>query len=345
MKNNCMICFETLSEKSFSCSKNCNGKVCETCLCMLISHSVNHSVVPSCPTVKCNGEYFISNFPKSFDETREKYSNICFDILSGIGQKTLVDKEISQKIIENLRKEKINFLDNFPISVKNVAQIALKKKLNKINNNNLKKVQGVLTTTTSKCFALFCDGKLLADGSCILCKKKFCLECEKLIENSTHKCNEEDISSVQAVKSFVKCPQCLIPVIRSWGCDNMTCPVCKINFSYTTGKRVVDGNHQNITIKLKKTFYDDISEKYKNKEALEILMKIQNKKPNTPRIDTFLKKYKANPDKAIKLAPYKYEEIKQAEIKMETYFKILEYITNSSENLSNEELLALLELL
>jgi hypothetical protein len=35
-------------------------------------------------------------------------------------------------------------------------------------------------------------------------------------------------------------------VIRSWGCNYITCSVCKTNFDYTTGNKTIDGNHQHI---------------------------------------------------------------------------------------------------
>ena len=42
---------------------------------------------------------------------------------------------------------------------------------------------------------------------------------------------------------LVRCPECRSPVVKSSGCNAITCAVCRINFDFLTGRRCVAGNH------------------------------------------------------------------------------------------------------
>lgn len=330
----CGICFEKVKKgEGVGCSEACDGYVCFECLGLLLNFSNQQGITPNCPVSKCKGKFFQRDFPLNTDPRElEKYSKICFDKLSGNFGKILLEAEITRCIVEKLRQDKLKYLENFPPSVMLVAKIALKKKLNSVDKNNLKKAEAICKRINVKCLEMFCNGKLMSDGSCAVCKKTFCLKCDAQVNGGKdgHYCNQDDIDSKLAVEKLVKCPDCKIPVIKSWGCDNMTCPVCKINFSYTTGERVKHGNHQDTTIVIKETFYEMVADKYPEKD-LELLKEIEAKKPVLPKVHLFLKKYANDPEKALKYSAREYQAVCIASKKMEHYLKVLGYIVKAYE--------------
>jgi hypothetical protein len=86
----------------------------------------------------------------------------------------------------------------------------------------------------------------------LTCGEQFCKKCEiKIKENEKHVCKDEDLESIKTVDSLVKCPKCKLPVVKSYGCHNMTCSICKTNFDYITGTITRAGNHSNDNLVLK----------------------------------------------------------------------------------------------
>jgi hypothetical protein len=117
-----------------------------------------------------------------------------------------------------------------------------------------------------KCSDVYCFGVLDKDNSCIVCDVKYCTECEEAKEQN-HTCDKDVLESINMIKKHVKCPICNIPVSKSEGCNNMTCPICKTNFCFRTGDIIIPGNHSDLTIKLVKynvteLFQEEITRDY-----------------------------------------------------------------------------------
>ena len=57
------------------------------------------------------------------------------------------------------------------------------------------------------CMNISCDGFLNEDLTCLTCLHQFCSHCEKQLDEG-HICKQEDIDSVDVIRSCVKCPTC-----------------------------------------------------------------------------------------------------------------------------------------
>ena len=98
---------------------------------------------------------------------------------------------------------------NFPVAIAKVANIALKTKLRALEKNNKLAIQEKLQLSYKKCMNLYCLGQLDAGHTCLLCLTKFCVKCERPVPKdaaATHVCKQEDLDSMDFVKSLVKCP-------------------------------------------------------------------------------------------------------------------------------------------
>jgi hypothetical protein len=101
-----------------------------------------------------------------------------------------------------------------------------------------------------KCSDIYCVGMLDKDNCCIMCDVKYCIRCEEPCGETNHKCNKDVLESINMIKEHVQCPVCKIPVSKSEGCNDMTCPICKTNFCYRTGDIIKPGNHSDLSIEL-----------------------------------------------------------------------------------------------
>ena len=96
------------------------------------------------------------------------------------------------------------------------------------------------------CPAEGCRGFLSSQYVCKLCDIPVCSKCmcikknnkkKKDNEEDEHKCNPEDVASVEKIKSDSrKCPKCGVNIYRSEGCSIMFCTNCHTGFNYNTLK-------------------------------------------------------------------------------------------------------------
>ena len=206
----------------------------------------------------------------------------------------------------------------------------------------------MFSSLNKKCPNIMCySGILDIDFTCLTCTQKFCKKCEIKIGEEEHICKKEDLESIKLVEKFVKCPKCKLPVVRSSGCDNITCSVCKTNFNYVTGKPSSAGNHSNDTLVLKK--YDrpflNIFKESDDSVMLNYLRLIENKEPESysfSNVLTLLKKYINEPPtsaeeliKNEKLIAERYELYKKSIKKRQEYHK---YIVRIQEEYLNKTL-------
>jgi hypothetical protein len=74
---------------------------------------------------------------------------------------------------------------------------------------------------------------------CGICESNMCRKCRSSCseKEDKHVCDENDLKSVSFLKEDTKsCPQCVTPIHKIDGCDQMFCPNCKAGFSWRTGK-------------------------------------------------------------------------------------------------------------
>ena len=93
-----------------------------------------------------------------------------------------------------------------------------------------------------------CKGFLSQNGVCGMCNVHVCGKCQVIKghtkeEIASHKCNKDDLQSVEAIRKETKpCPRCGTRIHKINGCDQMWCPYCQdkygegTTFSWRTGK-------------------------------------------------------------------------------------------------------------
>lgn len=365
----CNICYYPIEEQSILCSNvECTSCICNECISRCINifyKDANYNVI-KCPNKNClNGEYLYSDIKKVCSkEILNKFEIICFNYLKNDNFGNIVIDSTQKKIIKQIRKERHDFiLNEYPISISEIINISLIPKLNKINKKNVKYIENVITKSNKKCFNIFCNGILDKNYICLYCNDKFCKKCEiNIIENTNHICKQEDIDNITFVNSLVKCPTCKLPVIRSFGCNHITCSQCNTNFDYTTGQLCKAGNHSNAILTLRTNYkpsniYIENKKNKQNTDNIKLLVDIENKEPSIYSFNNILnifKKFKKESDENLNsdvLDKYKtkisieYEKYKMSHFKQQIYFKYLIYIQKKieSNDLKQNELYKIFE--
>ena len=89
-----------------------------------------------------------------------------------------------------------------------------------------------------------CKGYLSTQYKCQLCKLYVCPDCFEIIgytKEEVHTCKEDTLKSAELIKKETKgCPQCGVRIFKISGCDQMWCTECKVAFSWTSGKVIVN---------------------------------------------------------------------------------------------------------
>jgi hypothetical protein len=249
-------------------------------------------------------------------------------------------------------KERIEFIrDNYPIAIRKVIELAYSKQLKKISKDNQKQIDKILD---KKCMNEVCKKgmlfKLNTDvWKCNICDDSFCIKCEQN-HKTNHKCKKEDLESISLRDSFIKCPKCKLPVIKSEGCNSITCSICKTKFDYITGDVGGGGNHTDTSLKLKNSKSYRLSQLYHKQysnRVITLLVLIESFEPgNVMNIGGITKMLnKTNLTKEIEnQVAKKYMIYKQNKKNNELYFKSLVEIQSIiHEKVSEKDLIGSLQ--
>lgn len=334
-ENICSVCFmNTKKTELINCkNNNCNIKYCNECYIAYLEHTFNENIKPLCINKECQIEYIYSDIKKiKNNELNEKYINTIIHILSNDKQDTINELEIRNSIKNKVEKKRAEHINTFPIAIQKMINIVYMEKLLKIQKNNNKLMNKHTSINNKiKCFNDICNGILDKDYTCILCDISYCKKCELEIKNSKHVCNKNNIKSLKLKNQMVKCPNCIIPVEKIEGCNDMTCPNCKVNFNYITGNITKSGNHSDLTLNLNLN-NNKLSVLYENeydKEVIDLLKTIEQyepKKNSDTKLTKLLHKYKNEDNKIIisKKIIKEYEKF----IKNKNYWKYINFINN-----------------
>lgn len=332
----CVICFSEVDKHFIKCAdKDCEAKVCIECGSNFLKYSCKENQMMMCPGSDCKSVYLNSEMKKL--PNVKDYHHLFVSYLSTENMESLESVMTAKKVIEKIRAEKLAFItSNFPKAITSVINIAMQSNLKKINKNNKLKMQSVLINSR-KCPNVLCTGHLDNKFNCSLCDTMYCKTCERK-QTSDHQCKQEDIDSIKFVNDLVKCPKCKFPVIRSYGCNMMTCSVCRTNFDYTTGKLTQAGNHNaHETFEVKTS--SSPSERYVgvySERIFNVLLQIEKKKPLEIKVTSTLnalKRFKETPsDDLAKQVAVLYEKHFMNKIKQKHYYKCMIKI----EELHNE---------
>lgn len=352
----CCICYFPIEIISIGCSNNlCTSKTCPECLeSYLKFYLEDKKTIPKCPSTECkNGEIFYSEIHKlNNKDLIDIYEKLVILHLKNYNEDNIILEKNQKKLIEKIRKEKHEFMaNNFSPSISFIIETALKSKLKSIDKKNTQHVNQMMDKVNKKCPNIMCTSGILdVDFICMTCNEKYCVKCENKIVDDKHVCNQEDIDSLKEIEKLVKCPICKLPVVKSYGCHNMTCSICKTNFNYVSGQIGGAGNHSNDTLVLKTINHklsNILSEKEEyNTRIINLMRIIENKEPENysfSNIILLLKKHMGAEEKNdIKIMnkigseiAKTYEIYKQRKIEKQKYIK---FISSINESFNKNEL-------
>ena len=88
-----------------------------------------------------------------------------------------------------------------------------------------------------------CRGFIENNKTCGICTVFICIHCREKTDEE-HKCNPETLESVKALERDTKrCPNCMVQIFKSSGCNQMWCTNCRTAFDWITGELVKDIVH------------------------------------------------------------------------------------------------------
>jgi len=273
---NCNVCFDITDNYIRCYDDKCDSIICNDCMIQYIN--VNKDI-PKCVKRECNKNYLLSNISELSTETIDKYNLLCLNHFLNSNSDEIKNKIAQNDIIQNLRDEKMKFVQTFPKSIQKVINLCMKDKLKRISKGNLEVINKVINSNKRFCMLSYCNGKLDDELKCVKCSTEFCLKCEK-IKRSDHKCKESDILNIEYLKNISECPNCKIPIEKSEGCRSMKCANCHTLFDYYT-KEKADHGGLNTDIKVKEQ--NRLSNEYKNiydQNILKLLLLFENQISN-----------------------------------------------------------------
>ncbi len=95
------------------------------------------------------------------------------------------------------------------------------------------------------CPANGCRGFLSTAYKCGICDMYTCPDCREIKgpeRDGPHTCDKDAVATVQRLKKECRgCPECGANIFKIEGCDQMYCTACNTPFSWTTGKKIVNG--------------------------------------------------------------------------------------------------------
>lgn len=346
MTKECSICyFEIETEKPFTCSNNdCSTKICRDCTISYIDfYSRENKSIPICPNINCKREILLTNLSHLNDEeSYKKYYKLCTVALLNDKKDDIIEENNAKLFIKKIREEKQKFIrQQYPKAIAYVIETCLQNKLKSIDKKNKEFLSKISVKTNKKCPDVLCySGMLDIDNVCLSCSQKYCKTCEiKIKTDEEHVCKNEDIESLKEIEKLVKCPKCKLPVIRSYGCNNITCSICNTNFDYVTGKLASAGNHSKDVYVPKK--YEKPSLTYSkkdifDKDILHLLINIEDKEPvnySFSNVLKELKKYLENESESLEYSiTHNYDKYKKTLQCKQYYFKYIKLIQSEIEN-------------
>lgn len=240
----CSICFDRIEHNNYITCKNksCVSVVCPDCMESYINFSITNNHIPKCSNNRCGMYYLISDINR-FPHLLEPYAKSCFNELLGqYGDEARKIFEINNNI-ETLKRVRETFIsERFPIAISYTASVIMPHKLRRLDKQITDKIKQETLNTNRICMNLTCSGSLNENFVCLSCGTTFCMECETR-KDASHVCNLPDIESVRAIRGMIHCPNCHLPIIKSQGCNNMTCASCGQLFLYNTGEAGGGGSH------------------------------------------------------------------------------------------------------
>lgn len=236
-KQECAICVNTVAVSKIVKCPYCEFDACIECYKYVMLDSINP---PACMNVECkkqfSDDFVYSTFPKTWLEKTYR-AHVT---------KTLVEKEKALLPETQPHVERILLIENMKAEVDELSDI-IQKMLDKrrdllLNLRILERGEEKVEDTGDKklvmcaCSNEECRGYVYSDGKCGICESIVCKDCHR-IKKDEHECKPDDVASVKELsKSTRKCPNCMVSIFKTEGCDQMWCTKCNTAFNWKTGK-------------------------------------------------------------------------------------------------------------
>lgn len=336
-------------DKAIVClNPSCDMGLCHECSQRLIEISVRDREIAACG---CKEPLLFSQIQSVLKcdllGLENQYSQILVKQLTNKNENELHAHLLRRRILDKLKKEKVQHMRTLVVgSLQLTIEYAFSDRLQSVQVKNIEKAmeQEVNVTKRRRCHNSLCDGFLdkLSHANrlqCSACAFSCCSLCEKKItlksDGAKHICSQEDLDSLSAVLQCVQCPLCNIPVIKSSGCNNMTCAICKTNFDYITGKVCEFGNHDPLQIHMTQDDLDlyRIVDLLLPKSNLTndhkfLLQQLQSHRPKPFTFQKILSLLTKR-DVCLKGISKAYEKYKRSQYSIQMYFRFLEQIYES----------------
>lgn len=333
----CFICCEEYGyEDIISCDNGCEMYMCELCFETMVKFLNKESILPKCPNTACKAEYYLSHLDGYDIELSSDYLSVLHKYLMTKHDKEISFQDMKEKLIDEFYKNKLKYINSYPKAITKIINIAYAKKLKSVKDTIKIKINQKLNGLKKPCFNPLCIGKLDKEYKCVLCNRSYCFECE-MKKDDGHVCDENIIKDKEYIKTIPKCPKCSLPILKSWGCDNMTCSHCKTNFSYMNGTYTVAGNHagdEQIKLKSKRETLFMLYEKHYSCPLIKELLLNIDDKYIAPRSDDKLIKLLKEPDsfENLKKIGQEYEMIINSKNEYKFYQSLVSEIESSHKN-------------
>lgn len=279
-----MSCYVCLSDvvRAVNCAGSCDESICRECFRQYIEFSNKTSSLPYCPCGSTFRRTTVARCAcpeevKKYDEIVYKEAKLSVDNFD----RHLIARD---SILANFRAEKAKFMETIPKGFAFVLNTCMKDKVKKIEQRMLKKT-GIAFAKNTPCKKLMCPGTLDTEGRCGICSTIFCVECEIEKNGKEHKCDQADLDTVKLVKQMVECPNCKVKITKSYGCNSITCSICKTNFNFVTGERSLMGSDDPQHLEIRSRQLVDIIPVLEFRDLLAALAKQEPKQFKLRRSD------------------------------------------------------------
>ena len=236
----CTVCTEKYNKtvrKKIECP-GCAYASCVGCVKTYIA-TKPFPVCMNC-SVPFSLDFIKGNFPASFVKTtlkQQRVDRLFENEKELIATETMRDLEIEKKRVVIQRE-----LDGLQRKKREIEDSIRSKKMELLN------IQAPLKKYNMPCPSVSCEGFLNESFQCTVCDLKVCKDCHKDLSvggSGGHICREADKQNVAFMAKETKpCPKCNVPIVKSFGCDQMFCVACKLKFNWRT-LRVIQGAFHN----------------------------------------------------------------------------------------------------
>ena len=240
-RKECSICINTVTVSKMVTCPYCTFDACNECYKHVILDSVNP---PACMNVECkkqfSDDFVYSSFPKTWLDKAyrahvtknlvEKEKALLPETQPHVERVILIEKleaeadELHTEIrkMQERYREMTHRLSRLKYDDEPIEDVAAKK------------------TVVCACPMSECRGYVYSDGKCGICDSYVCKEChvlKKAKNDEEHECKPDDVATVKELeKSTRNCPNCMVTIFKSEGCDQIWCTKCHTAFNWKTGK-------------------------------------------------------------------------------------------------------------